>query len=203
MNKIIPIFFLLFISIFLLGCGNTPPKEVSLGVNANANSIVPDLESYQTDKEVLKNQGSVVGGAIATGVANAGGVSAPFSGAIGIKMKNFIECAAKEGAGNITHYYTTEDQLDHTVLAVAEGDSQKILKCLVKSAFNMGLASIGGGPTYYGIYGHSYTVKNTDTGRNFYIIFLGTADKGSYALCDKLPGCKKDEMFAVAVYSQE
>lgn len=201
MNKFVLVLIgvsLLTSSIILSGCVGRTAKEIDLGTNANANSIVPDLENYQAQKGVLKNEGSTIGGKISEEIANLGGVPAPFAPFIGRKTKQFIECVADEGAGSITWYHTNSDPLDNTVLAVGEGDLSKLLKCVVKTGTAFSIVS----PTAYGMYAHSYIVKNTANGNNFYILFLGTTNKGSYALCDKLPGCKKEEMFSVIVYTE-
>lgn len=193
-NAFILITALLILSISLSGC-NGGPKELNLGANANASNIVPNLENYKKDN--LDKEASGVGGAIATGLASAGEITAPYAAFIGNRMQKFLSCTADEGATSITHYYRDSDPIDHTILAIGEGDLDKIKKCVVKTATTFSVIS----PTSYGLYAHSYVIKNTATGNNFYITFLGTTNKGSYALCDKLPGCKKEEMFSVAVYT--
>jgi len=195
MNKtFIATLILLILTISFSGCGD-PPKEVDLGANANAGNIVPDLENYEEDN--LDKEASIAGGVITGELASAGGPTAPFAAVIGNRIQKFLECTADEGVTNVTHYHTDSDLADHTILAIGEGDFNKIKKCVVKTATSFSVVS----STYYGLYAHSYVIKNTATGNDFYITFIGTTDNGSYALCDKLPGCERKKMFAVAVYN--
>jgi len=190
---------LILVSFLLFGCTTQPKTEAALGATATAKTIVPDLNGYNMDKEILGNQGAAVAGTVSGAVAIYGGVSAPFSVEIGLKTQKFIECANAEGAGSITSYISESNAADFAVLAIGEDDTGKLFKCVVKTAMPFSIA----GPTSYGIYGAAYSVKNTDTGTNFYLTFIASNDKAAYALCDKLANCNKDKLFAVAVYKDE
>ncbi|MFA6269525.1 MAG: hypothetical protein WC652_06930, partial [archaeon] len=139
-------------------------------------------------------------GKLSAGIAAVGGVTVPMAAAIDNRVQVFIKCANDVGAGSITGYTSKSNGADFAVLAIGEDDASKIFKCIVKTGTQ--LFSIAG-PTTYGVYGAAYSVKNTDTGRSFYLTFVASNDKTASALCGKIPNCDNSKLFTVAVYTAE
>ncbi|MDO8428712.1 MAG: hypothetical protein Q7S92_05865 [Candidatus Diapherotrites archaeon] len=187
---------LLLFFILITGCLDKEIKNVELPNDTDARSLVPDIENYNVDKDILGKGAPVISGIITNSLASAAPVIAPFRVPIAFAMTNFITCAEEKNVAVIAYYNTPSDLADHGILVIGEENIDKLYKCLG----NLIPFSVVLPAKSYGLYAASYQIRNTNTNLKYYIGFIATTDIIADSICSELPECDETKMFRLPVF---
>lgn len=191
MIKYFTVFLLIILVLGLSGC-TKEARKVDLPQSTTAKDILPTIENYTSDKDMLGRDVAPTIQAITTAVGASSG-SLEAGAAIGTYFSNFTKCTEKKGAAALGHYYQTTDILDHAFVSVGEENATKLIQCAIESAGYQYLMCVTcEKPKTYGLYLIKYSIETNYT--KFHIAAVITTKELAESLCAKLAGCTTQDI---------
>ncbi|MFH1895160.1 MAG: hypothetical protein ABIJ74_01070 [archaeon] len=192
MKNKITLSLILLLAILLFGCPQKVDVEgVNLPENTHTNTIIPDIQGYEKDTEVMTTTVAPISQTFTTAVSIAVTENPEVSVAAGNYVKNFAKCANNKGLTKMTYYKDPNDIKDHALLVIVEEDYKKVLDCALESLGGTG--SIVGYEKDYGVYTIKYSFK-TIHGQIFHVIAITTTKQIAEKLCSNLPACNSSKI---------
>lgn len=180
--------------LLLSGCTQTDElRTVDLPANTHTAELIPDVEDYSKDTEIMTSAVAPIAGTFTTAVSSYATSNPQLGQAAGDYVTSFGRCADTKGLAKITYYHSDEDILDHALLFIVNEDKEKAVQCLIESFLCQGCMSIVDTSKEYGVFTIKYSFK-TPSNQIFHVGAVTTTKEIAEDLCEKLAGCQNSDI---------